>query len=187
MQFAAPKKNHNAAECKNLEESSIFSHIFSKSFDWMGNIDVLDKNPSHSWDQTLQSLSPKTPFTPTGNISEHSYSCEKRHSITLEQLCNLASVASSIESTGIDGSSFSSTDFLVQYLQSQLGCFENIALFNSPTTKNDCIPENDGNYNWNKECARLYRPIPIFPLQFINRLSLTNFSTVDLTNLVVAK
>jgi len=179
MQFTTPMKSFNTAECKNLDESSIFSHLFSSSLDWMGDIDVLDSNPRNTWDQTLQSLSPKTPFTPTGNLSENLQSYEKKHSITLEQLCNLASVATSIESSGIEGSSFLSTDMFVQYLQSQLNCFENIAFFQNPSARNDLVAENASNLYRNKECVRLYRPVPIFPLQFINRLSLTNYANLD--------
>ena len=176
MHFANPMKNFNQSECKDLDGSSLFSQLFSTSLDWMGNLDALESTKPDPWEHTLQSLSPKTPFTPTGNLSESLYSMERKHSITLEQLCNLAAIAASIESRGIDHSSLTSTDFFVQYLQSQLGYFENIAFFKSPSLKNDLIHEKSDDHNWNNDCGRLYRPVPLFPLQFINRLSLTNSS-----------
>jgi len=174
VHFTNPMKSFGSTEYKEFDESNLFSHLLSSSFDWMSNIDVFDNTHQNIWDQTLQSLSPKTPFTPTGNLSENLHSFERKHSITLEQLCNLATAATSVESRGFDHSSFLSTDLFVQYMQSQLGCFENIAMFNSPTLKNQLIQESSNNMYLNDEYVRLYRPIPLFPLQFINRLSLTN-------------
>jgi len=184
MQFSHPLKSMDASNYRELDESSLFSHLFSSSFDWMGSLNVLDPEHHNIWDHTLQSLSPKTPFTPTGNLNDNLHSFEKKHSITLEQLCNLASVASSMESVGLDHSSILSTDFLVQYLQSQLGCFENIALFNSPSLKKELIEESSRNFN--EDSDKLYRPIPLFPLQFVNRLSLTNSDNIQDKSLLVS-
>lgn len=170
MNFTNPMRN----DYRELDESSLFSQLFSSSFDWMGSLDVLDPVHQNVWDRTLQTLSPKTPFTPTGNLNDNLHSFERKHSITLEQLCNLATVASSMESVGLEHSSILSTDFFLQYLQTQLDCFENIAFFDSPSLKRELIEESSKNSYLNEDCAKLYRPVPLFPLQFINRLSLTS-------------
>lgn len=170
MHFTSPMKS----DCIELDESSLFSHLFSSSFDWMSSLDVLDPAHNNVWDRTLQSLSPKTPFTPTGNLNDNLHTFEKKHSITMEQLCNLATVASSLESVDMEYSSLLSTDFFFQYLQSQLGCIDNIAIFNSPTLKKELIEESSRTEYLKEDCTKIYRPVPIFPLQFINRLSLTS-------------
>ena len=184
MQFSHPLKNFGGSDCRELDESNLFSHLFSSSFDWMGSLDVLDPGHHNVWGSTLQSLSPKTPFTPTGNLNDNLHSFERKHSITLEQLCNLATVASSMESVGLDHSSILSTDFFVQYMQPQLGCFEDIAFFNSPSLKRELIEESSRNLK--EDSAKLYRPIPLFPLQFVNRLSLTNGEHVQDKSLLVS-